>query len=262
MGEEAMQKVYEFGYWLPPDISTHGARIDNIINLMHWFMLVLFIGWSAFLIYTLVKFRARPGVAADYAGVQTHATTYIEAAVVVFEVFLLVGLSIPVWADLKVDPPTPGEADVQIRVVGEQFAWNFHYPGPDGKFSKTDVSLVGAENPLGLVPGDADGADDITTINQLHFPVGKKILVNLTSKDVIHSFWLPTMRVKQDAIPGMTVPMWFEAKDTGQFEIACAQLCGLGHYRMKGFFTVETEEEYAAWLKEQAESAAFEDDYY
>jgi cytochrome c oxidase subunit 2 len=257
-----MEKVQEFGYWLPPDISVHGARIDNIINLMHWFMLILFIGWGAFLVYTLIKFRARPGRAADYQGVQTHATSYLEAGIVVIEVILLVGLSIPVWAELKVNPPAPSEAEVVVRVVAEQFAWNVHYPGADGKFGKTDVSLVGGSNPLGLVSDDPAGKDDITTINQFHFPVGKQILVHLTSKDVIHSFWMPTMRVKQDAIPGSTFPLWFEAKETGQFEIGCAQLCGLGHYRMKGFFSVDTEEEFAAWQKEQAEAAALEDDYY
>ena len=219
MGEAPMQKVFEYGWWLPPDVSVHGARIDNLIMLTHWFMLVLFIGWGGYLLYTLIRFRARPGHTADYVGVQTHASSYLEGAIVVVEVILLVGLSIPVWADLKVDPPQPTDADVVVRVVGEQFAWNIHYPGPDQEFGKTDVRLVDATNPLGLVPGDAAGADDIATINQFHFPVGKKILVHLTSKDVIHSFSLPTMRVKQDAIPGMTVPVWFEAKDTGQFEI-------------------------------------------
>ncbi|TFH20662.1 MAG: hypothetical protein E4H03_11865, partial [Myxococcales bacterium] len=105
--------------------------------------------------------------------------------------------------------------------------------------------------------------DDIATINQFHFPVGKKVLLSLTSKDVIHSFWMNIMRVKQDAIPGNTVPLWFEAKQTGKGEISCAQLCGLGHYRMKGFFSVDTDEEYAAWLAEQAKSSAGgADDYY
>ncbi len=257
-----MDKVYEYGWWLPPDVSVHGAAIDQIIILMHWFMLVLFVGWGAFFVYMLVRFRARPGLAADYHGIQTHFSTYIEVAVVVVEVILLVGLSIPVWAELKVDPPSPKDAEVVARIVGEQFAWNVHYPGPDGKFGKTDVSLVNGNNPLGMVPGDADGQDDVTTINHFHFPVGKKVLVHLTSKDVIHSFSMPVMRVKQDAIPGMTVPLWFEAKDTGEFEIGCAQLCGLGHYRMKGFFKVETPEEFEAWLAEQAKANEGTDSYY
>ncbi len=248
--------------WLPPDISTHGAQIDHIIVVLHWIMLILFVGWGLFMITALVRFRARDGRAADYKGVTNHYSTYIEVAVVIAELVVLVGLSIPVWAAVKGDPPSAGEADVVVRVVAEQFAWNVHYPGADGKFGRTDVNLVDQSNPLGIDGDDAAAADDITTINQFHFPVGKKVLVHLSSKDVIHSFSLPTMRVKQDAIPGMTVPMWFEAKETGQGEIGCAQLCGLGHYRMKGFFSVDTEEDFEAWLAEQAEAASFADDYY
>jgi cytochrome c oxidase subunit 2 len=253
---------FEYGWWLPPDISTHGPGIDNIIVVMHWFMAALFVGWGLFLLYTIFKFRARPGHKADYHGVRTHMSSYLETAVAVVEVIILVGLSIPVWAEVKGTPPAPEDADVVVRVVGEQFAWNVHYPGKDGVFGKTDIALVNSSNPLGIDQSDPHAKDDITTINQFHFPVGKKVLVNLTSKDVIHSFWMPIMRVKQDAIPGMTVPLWFEATQTGQAEIACAQLCGLGHYRMKGFFSVDTPEQYDAWLAEQAEAASFEDDYY
>ena len=262
MGEQVAAKVYEYGWWLPPDVSVHGARIDSIITWMHWFMLVLFIGWGSFLVYTLVKFRARPGHVADYHGVRTHNSTYLEAGIAVIEVIFLVGLSIPVWADVKANPPDPKDADVVVRVVGEQFAWNVHYPGPDKKFGKTDANLISAENPLGLVASDPATKDDIATINQFHFPVKKKILVHLTSKDVIHSFNLPVMRVKQDAIPGTTYPLWFEAAETGQFEIACAQLCGLGHYRMKGFFSIDTDEQYAAWMAEQAKAGGFQKSYY
>jgi len=257
-----MEKVYNYGWWLPPDVSVHGPRIDYIITWLHWFMLALFVGWSLFMIYTLVRFRARPGHKASYHGIQSHYSTYIEAAVAIIEVIFLVGLSIPVWADIKGAPPEQKDADVVVRVVAEQFAWNVHYPGPDGKFGRTDVALVDQSNPLGLDSKDPAAADDVTTVNQLHFPVHEKVLVNLTSKDVIHSFNMPVMRVKQDAIPGMTVPVWFEATDTGQFEIACAQLCGLGHYRMKGFFSIDTPEQYAAWLKEQAEASSMKQDYY
>ncbi|MFQ5478801.1 MAG: cytochrome c oxidase subunit II [Candidatus Binatia bacterium] len=251
-----------YGWWLPPDVSTHGYQIDHLISLLHWFMVFLFVGWGLFMVYTLVRFRARPGHKADATGVTSHLSTYLEVGVAVVEVLLLVGISIPVWAEVKGKPLTESQADVVVRVVAEQFAWNIHYPGPDGKFGRTDINLVDSGNPLGLDKNDAAAADDITTINQFHFPVGKKVLVYLNSKDVIHSFFLPVMRVKQDAIPGMTIPVWFEAKATGEFEIACAQLCGLGHYRMKGYMTIDTEEGFEAWLTEQAESASFEDDYY
>lgn len=257
-----MQKTFEYGWGLPPDISTHGPQIDNIIHLLHWFMLLLFVGWGLFMAVALIKFRARPGHTANYHGVKTHVSTYLEGMVAVVEVFFLAFLSIPIWEEVKASPPPPDKADINLRVVGEQFAWNIHYPGPDGKFGKTDVALVDADNPLGLDRKDPAAKDDITTINQLHFPVGKKVLISLTSKDVIHSFSLPVMRVKQDAIPGMTVPVWFEATDTGQFEIGCAQLCGLGHYRMKGFFSVDTAEQYEAWLKEQVEASNQQANYY
>lgn len=251
-----------YGWWYPIDISTHGYRIDGMIDIIHWFMLVLFIGWGVFFVYTLFRFRASKNPQADYQGVTSHYTTYIEGGVAVFEVFLLVGLAIPLWADVKTDVPTEDEADIVVRVVAEQFAWNIHYPGEDGKFGRTDVNLVDSSNPLGLVSDDPAAADDVTTINQFHFPVNKKVLVYLNSKDVIHSFHLNVMRVKQDAIPGMTIPVWFEANQTGDFEISCAQLCGLGHYRMKGYFKVHDDASYAAWMEEQAAAAGFEDDYY
>ena len=143
---------------------------------------------------------------------------------------------------------------VEIRVVAQQFAWNIHYPGKDGIFGKTDPKLMDSLNPLGLDPSDLSGKDDVTTLNQLHIPVHTPIVIHLTSKDVIHSFDLMAMRVKQDVIPGMSIPVWFEAKEEGESEIACAQLCGFGHYRMRGFFTAESKEKFNTWLAEQATS--------
>ena len=150
----------------------------------------------------------------------------------------------------------PKDKSLQVHIVAEQFAWNIHYPGKDGVFGKMDPKLITASNPLGLDPNDANGKDDVITLNQLHIPVDTPVIVNLSSKDVIHSFTLPVMRVKQDVIPGQVIPIWFEAKSTGNFEIACAQLCGLGHYRMRGFFIVDTKENFAKWLGEQAAEKA------
>ncbi len=123
-------------------------------------------------------------------------------------------------------------------------------------FGKTDPKLISESNPLGLDPKDVNGQDDIITLNQLHIPVDTPVIVDLSSKDVIHSFSLPVMRVKQDVIPGQMIPVWFEAKSTGNFEIACAQLCGLAHYRMRGFLIVESKEDFAKWLNEQAAEKA------
>jgi cytochrome c oxidase subunit 2 len=143
---------------------------------------------------------------------------------------------------------------MEIRVVAEQFAWNVHYPGADGVFGRTDVNHVSASNPLGIDPQDPAAKDDIATLNQLHLEVNRPVVVRITSKDVIHSFGLPYMRVKQDATPGMEVPVHFtpvRTSGTETWEIACAQLCGLGHYRMKGQFQVHTKADFDKWMGQQ-----------
>jgi cytochrome c oxidase subunit 2 len=243
------EKVY--GWWLPPDVSVHGAKIDQLINVIHWFALALFVGWGAFFVYCLIKYRARPGHTALYAPVKAVATKYIEAFVVIIEVFLLFGLSTPVWLAYKNQAPDEKSAQ-HIKIVAEQFAWNFHYPGKDGKFGATKPELISADNPMGLDPDDAAGKDDIITVNQLHIPVHKPVTVDVSSKDVIHSFNIPVLRVKQDTIPGQSIPVWFEATQTGHFELACAQLCGLGHYRMRADVLIDSPEDYAKWEAENA----------
>jgi cytochrome c oxidase subunit 2 len=166
-------------------------------------------------------------------------------------VILLVGFSIPLWAKVVVQTPSEEESTV-VRVVAQQFQWNCHYPGPDGKFGPIDVKLMDDQtNPIGLNREDPAGKDDVWTINQLHLPVNKPVLIYLSSKDVIHSFSLPEMRVKQDIIPGMQIPISWTPTVTGDYEIACAQLCGLGHYRMRGYMTIHTPEAFQQWLDEK-----------
>ena len=239
--------------WLafPEAASSHAAEIDRMNALVHWLMLVLFVGWGAFFVYTLIRFRASRQPRAIYAGTTSHFSTYVEVGVALVEAILLIGFSIPAWASRVSDIPNESEA-VVVRVIAEQFAWNAHYPGADGQFGRTDIKLVAAENPIGLDRSDPAAKDDITTINQLNLPVDRPIVVHLTSKDVIHSFSLLQMRVKQDAIPGVTFPVWFTANRTGNWEINCSQLCGLGHYRMRGFYSIKTQADYDAWLKEEA----------
>jgi cytochrome c oxidase subunit II len=172
---------------LPPQASTHAPEIDHMIVLVHWLMLVLFIGWGAFFIYVLAKFRQGANPKADHHGAHGTMSKGIEAAIVVIEMVLLVFYAIPAWATRVRDFPAENEATV-VRVVSEQFAWNIHYPGADGVFGRTDIALVAADNPLGLDRRDQAAKDDITTINQLNLPVDKPVLVHLSSKDVIHSF--------------------------------------------------------------------------
>jgi len=243
-----MKNVY--GWWLPLDISTNGWEIDRLIVVVHVVMAVLFVGWFFFLLYAVLRFRSRPGHKAEYHTKNFHLPTYLEVAVAITEVVFLTAFSFPIWSQTRVDFPSRDQA-MQIRVVAEQFAWNIHYPGKDNVFGKADPALMNATNPLGLDPKDPKGLDDVTTINQLHIPIHTPVIVDLFSKDVIHSFSIPVMRVKQDVIPGQSIPMWFEAKQMGEFEIACAQLCGLGHYRMRGFFVVDAKAKFDEWMDTQ-----------
>jgi cytochrome c oxidase subunit 2 len=243
-------ETLHYGIGFPPDLSTHGPAIDRLIYVVHAFMLVLFLGWGLFLLYTLVRYRKREGHKASYVSNESKLPKFVEIAVVLFEVFLLVGLSFPVWSKYKRAFPPEKDATV-VRVVAQQFAWNIQYPGEDGKFGRSDPKLVTDSNPLGIDGKDPASWDDVVTVNQFHFPVNKPVIAHITSKDVIHSFGVPVLRVKQDAIPGMTVPIWFQAIKTGSFEIVCSQLCGIGHSLMKGQITVESPEEFQKWLSDQ-----------
>lgn len=239
-----------YGYGLPPDISTHGPAIDQLIGTVHIFMLVLFIGWGLFLAYCLIRFRQRPGHKASYQLTNSKIPKYTEVAIIAFEVFLLIGLSFPIWSSFKTGFPAEKDSLV-VRVVGQQFVWNIHYAGEDGKFGKSDVKLINDSNPLGIDASDSASADDVVAVNQFHLPVGKPVIAHISSKDVIHNFGVPVLRVKQDATPGMSVPVWFQATDTGTFEIVCSQLCGIGHYNMKGMLIVDTPQEFEAWFQKQ-----------
>ena len=255
--------------FMPVLASEMGHLGDNLNGLVHWLMIILFVGWGSFFIYTLFRFRSSKNPKANYHGITNHYSSYTEAGIVLFETLLLVGFAIPGYYAVKYDKiidASPNE--IEVRVVAQQFAWNIHYPGEDGKFGITKIHLVDEEtNPLGL-DRNGYGADDITTINQLHLPVNKMAKLYISSKDVIHGFSLPEMRVKQDAVPGMQIPIYFTptlttndfldkikgtAREGKGYEITCAQLCGNSHYRMRGFMTVHEDDDYNAWLKEEAE---------
>jgi cytochrome c oxidase subunit 2 len=265
-----MERILGLPMGLPPDASAHGLELDRLTAVIHWFMLVLFVGWGIFFIYCLIRFRRKAHPVASYGGVKGHFSTWGEAGVVVVEVILLVAFAVPIWARRVNAPPDKSQA-VQVHVVAEQFAWNVHYPGRDGVFGRTDPKLVASgTNPLGLDPNDPAGKDDVTTINQLHLPVGKPALIYLSTKDVIHSFYLPVMRIKQDAIPGQMIPIYFTPTEVNPpeavlpgcalkktcWEIACAQLCGLTHYRMQGYLTIETQADFDKWLADNAPKTA------
>jgi len=256
---------------LPALAAVNGGQIDSLIGWTHIFMFVLFVGWGGFFTYCLVRFHRSRNPVADYKGVTSHTSTYLEGGVAIVEAILLLGFSIPIWAS-KVDHRPPENEALVVEVTGEQFAWNVHYAGPDGHFGRTDITKIDLQsNPLGLDRTDPAAKDDVTTVNQLYLPVNKPIIVKLRSKDVIHSFGVPEFRVKQDAVPGLTIPIWFipnvttaemrakTANPEFQYEIACAQLCGLGHAHMRGFVTVLGPDEFQKWLdakvKEQGDTA-------
>ncbi|MEM7051976.1 MAG: hypothetical protein AAF604_20075 [Acidobacteriota bacterium] len=248
---------------LPEVASAHGADLDRVTYLIHGLMALLFVGWGVFLIYVLVRFRSSRQPKANPRGLQTRAGYWLEGLVATSEALLLVGLAIPLWS-ARVDDFPPLASATQVRVIAEQFAWNVHYPGPDGIFGRTAIDLLdAASNPIGLDPEDPHGKDDFTTFNRLSLPVDRPAIISLTSKDVIHSFMLNEMRIKQDTIPGIVTPVWFtptmttaelrakHGRDDLNFEIACAQLCGLGHYRMRGYLDILPQAEFDTWMDEQ-----------
>jgi cytochrome c oxidase subunit II len=242
----------------PPNASEHGYQIDHILEFSHWFMGALFVGWSAYFIFVLIRFREGRHPTADYQGVKSGISTHLEFSVVLIEAVLLIGFAIPLWAKRVNQFPETKDA-ILVHAVGQQFNWNFHLPGPDGEFGRRDVHLVTNSNPLGLDHNDPASKDDIVTLGELHVPVDRPVIIELSSKDVIHNFALVHMRIAQDAIPGSLIPMWFKPIKTGTYEVICGQLCGLGHYGMKGTLVVDSPADYQAWLKERAELSGTQD---
>jgi cytochrome c oxidase subunit 2 len=157
----------------------------------------------------------------------------------------------PIWAN-RVDEFPTGPDVTHLRAVGQQFLWNFQYTGADGQFGRHDIKLVSTSNQLGLDRSDPAAADDLTAINEMHLPVNKPCIVDVMSKDVIHDFCIPNMRVAQDAMPGSIIPLWFIPVKTGTYEIVCAQLCGNNHSLMKATLVVDTEADYKKWFDETA----------
>jgi len=220
--------------WFPENVSTFGGDVDGIFWFIFYIVTVWFFITEGLILYFIIRYRRKPGVKSVYAAGNTWAQlawVLVPVAIVVVLDFFIDIRSADVWAKVKLQRPP---SDFIVQGIGKQFNWQFVYPGPDGKFG-TD--------------------DDITTDNELHIPVNKPIHVILMSKDVIHSFFLPHLRLKQDALPGRQIPVWFEATKTGSYEIPCAELCGFGHSGMKGLLVVHTPEEYEKWRKEKSAGA-------
>ena len=238
--------------YLPPNYSAHGYHVDNLIVWTHYLMFVLFVGWGVYFINTLFKFKSSNNSKADYKGVTSHYSTYIEGGVILFEAFLIFALALPKWQDLKLNIEKPNAIPIAasvidlrndflniegveqddintffpaneinkdkqvIHVIAQAFNYNVHYPGPDGKFGPRHRHLVddGEGEYIGLDWSHPDSKDDIVLLDELILEVGKPVLIYLTSKDVIDSFFLPEFRVKQDAIPGQRVAIFFTPEIT------------------------------------------------
>lgn len=211
--------------WLPENVSTYGKDIDSLFYLIYYITLITFILVAATMVIFLIKYRRREGRKATYY----HGNTTIEIVWTVATALIMFTLTfkgLPTWNKIKVHLPP---SDYKIQVAGKQFNWIVTYPGPDGQFGTQD---------------------DLETENSLNVPANQVIHVVLKSKDVIHSFFLPNLRLKQDAVPGREINVWFEATKPGTYELACAELCGFGHYNMRGILTVHSPEGYQAWVKE------------
>ncbi len=238
---------------LPEPASAHAAMLDAVLADVHWHALAVFLVWSAIFVTALVRFRAGRNPEPRATGPGALWPALAIGAVILGDVALLATRALPAW-NARMTPPAAGlEAPLEIHVAAEQFAWNIHYPGPDGRFGPTGAAFISASNPVGIDRADPDAADDIGLQNVLVLPLGRTIVAEITSRDVVHSFTLPEMRVKQDATPGMTARTWFTPTVEGAWEIGCSQLCGLGHYRMRGDYRVVSR---AAWTRWEAEEVA------
>lgn len=248
--------VLAFLFWtrqrMPPVASAHGAGIDTMIHYLMVTVGALLLIGHVVLGWFIWRFSRQQRVTFRIA---TAKVEWKWALVLMFSMALVaeggvVLIGIPVWK--KIYPTqTPSDA-VLVEVTAQQFAWNVRYPGKDGLFGRTQARLIDDDNLLGLDSKDEAGRDDVILLGQLCLPVNRTAHVRLRSKDVLHSFFLPQHRVKQDAVPGMVIDVWFVPTQTGQFEILCAELCGLGHYAMRGVLRVLPQSEFDQWLKQTA----------
>jgi cytochrome c oxidase subunit II len=236
--------------------ASHAKGVDDLLGYVHLLMLALFIGWLAYYLLALVKFRRAANPKADYVGVKGHMSTYLEIGVAVVEAVLLVGFAIPLWARAVDHFPKAEENPVEVRIMGQQFKWNAHYYGADKKWGKQDVKFASATNPFGLDSNDEAAKDDVTCLlgEPFKLPLGRPAICLISSMDVIHSFKIPAMRITQDAIPGLSIPAHFTPTKLGKYSITCAQLCGSGHSAMRGDFEVVSPEEWDAWYAEKSKA--------
>jgi cytochrome c oxidase subunit 2 len=239
--------IGERWWWLPPLGSVHGAWIDTLFNITLVVTGIVFVLVHVLLAYFVWRYRARSAEQRAYFYLENKP---LELTYTLIPAVVLTGLiAAGTRAWFQIQGPAPAEA-LRVRVVGEQFAWRFQYPGPDGKLGRFAPRFISDENPFGIDPEDPAGRDDFV-VTEMHLPLNQPVEVLITAKDVLHSFFIPAMRVKQDAVPGMTTRFWFVPTVAGTYDIPCAELCGQGHYIMRGVLVVESAQEFERWQQEQ-----------
>jgi len=251
LGGVGMTLLARGRWWLLPVASAHGVDIDRLIYTTLVVTGIVFVLVHLLIAAFVWRYADRgTGRAAYWHDDRTLELTYtlVPAAVLV----TLISMGAVVWG--RVHSPAPADA-MAVEVRGEQFGWLFRYPGSDGVFGRIDPARISRpgdpSNPMGLDPADPASADDIVT-RELHVAVDRPVRVRIRSKDVLHSFFIPAFRVKQDAVPGMTIEIWFTPTREGKYEIACAELCGVGHYIMRGQVIVESQQAVQTWLAQQS----------
>ena len=233
---------------LPVAGSAEAAALDAVLTSVHVHMALQALAWGAFFVFCLIRFRRGAHPVAAHRGLKPLLPWLAIGAVVIGDAVLLATSALPAWLERSA-PPSADSNPLEVHIAAEQFAWNIHYPGPDGRFGLVRAALIGPANPVGIDRSDPAAKDDIGLLNTLTVPIGRPVVVTLTARDVIHSFTINEMRVRQDATPGLTVRTWFTPIAAGTFEIRCSQLCGLGHYRMRGDVSVLTTEAWDRWLR-------------
>jgi len=240
-------------FWAPQSVTVGGDKIDGLLNFIFGLTLAAFVLTQVVYIVYLIRYRRRPGHKAHYS----HGNNTLEIWWTAIPTAIFLGLAVwsnHVWFQLTKTPP-PADA-LTVDIVSYQFGWDLRYPGADGKLGEADVKRISMENKFGVNQDDAAAKDDFTS-TELVIPVGKAVHVLLRSRDVIHSFYVPEFRLYQDAVPGRTIKwIWFQTTKTGEFELACSQLCGTGHYNMKARIRVVPQEEYDKWFEGKAKAAA------
>jgi cytochrome c oxidase subunit 2 len=232
--------------WFPAPISALATAFDAQFNRTLWLTGFAFLAIQILLIYILFRYRSAGKDPAKFA--DNRRLEILWTSITAFLFFGLALMGMPVFTVPRLGPE-PAGAEL-IEVNAHQFAWNFRYPGPDGKLGRTRLDLISdaGGNPLGLDPSDPAVKDDIV-VSTLRVPVGRDVVLTLKSRDVVHDFFVRELRVKQDVVPGMDIPFRFRADRTGTFEIACAELCGLGHSQMRAFLQVMPAADYDQWKK-------------